>query len=200
MKLQKGDLVKEKPNYSNGHLDSDTWYTVEEVWNNGECFRIEGIEKDEFHTRWFKKMGVVRRWLKGYRKNYPGLSIYICIGKYAGFHFEANIWEGIQIILGPISIAILFTDIEDLIVNLVAKTRVYIEATSDSSSVDGKDTNVSDNRDKDISISKDSERNSMVSRYKCPLCGEYQIIQFNSVVESNHNYCPMCGCKIIPKE
>lgn len=55
-----------------------------------------------------------------------------------------------------------------------------------------------DNRDKDIILTKESDRNE-INRYKCSICGNYQIILFNPVKKSNFKYCPMCGCRIIIK-
>ena len=55
------------------------------------------------------------------------------------------------------------------------------------------------NERKTIYLYKDSERNE-VSRYKCTVCDESQIVAFNEVGKANFNYCPMCGCKIIIEE
>lgn len=53
-----------------------------------------------------------------------------------------------------------------------------------------------DNRDQEITISKNSKRIEIIGRYQCSACKNYCIIAFNSVEEANHNYCPQCGCRI----
>ena len=54
-----------------------------------------------------------------------GLSFYICVGKYAGFKKEIN-KRCLRIVLGWVSIAILFYDFEIQLENIVKKYRKIV--------------------------------------------------------------------------